>query len=445
MIEVQCLVIGAGPSGLAAAYALRGDTLVLEKQSRIGGLCRSITHRGGTFDIGGHSFHTPHPEVYQLVQRLVKGGLFEQQRDARVFSCGTLIPYPFQKSYHRLPDPEVVRACEEGLRSVGGDGARPRNFEEYIGQKFGQGIADHFMLPYNRKLWARDISRISCEWTSERVAGAAGTAERFETTGGQRKPLQPDTVVGYPRTGGFEEVYRSFLPHLPPVRLNREIVHIDPIERTATTADGSSYRWEFLVSTMPLPILAQVVSGTPDDVKEAAERLEYMSLRVELLLTGRPLDTPIQRIYVADADVPPHKIALNHNSSDHLRAQPRHAIMAEVSLSPEKHIDVSQIVQKTISFLCDTDILDSRSDVIWSGHIDVKYAYPVYTHDRPALVAEIKGWMRRHDIYTLGRFGDWSYVNSDKCVFRGLELGGELREQFPAVSSIDHLSRMASA
>src|SRR5690606_25562371 len=69
MKAVGPLVIGAGPSGLAVAYSLQNNTLVLEKEATVGGLCRSIYHRGGVFDIGGHSFHTPHPEVYGIVQR----------------------------------------------------------------------------------------------------------------------------------------------------------------------------------------------------------------------------------------------------------------------------------------------------------------------------------------------------------------------------------------
>jgi protoporphyrinogen oxidase len=411
------------------AYALQGDTLVLEKESKVGGLCRSIHHDGGVFDIGGHSFHTPHPEVYELVNKLLDGGLYLQQRDARVFSHGTLIPYPFQRYYELLPDAEVVRACEEGLQQAQGNAGDAENFEEYIIRKFGQGIADHFMLPYNRKLWARDIKKISCEWTSERVAAPKGEKEQFQTDGGKRKPLQPDTRVGYPLNGGYEAIFEAFVPHLPGIRLNSTVVHIDPLARRALTADGHAYHYQFLVSTVPLPILLRLIEGTPPEIMALADRLEYMSLRVELLLTGRPLDT-LQRIYVADPEIPPHKIALNHNSSPELRARQHHAIMAEVSLSEEKAVDVEQIAPKTIDFLCSIGVLDSPADIIWTGHLDVKYAYPVYTHQRPELVAQIKSWLTEQDIYTIGRFGDWEYINSDKCVMKGLTLGRELRQRY---------------
>jgi protoporphyrinogen oxidase len=428
--KFQSLIIGGGPSGLAVAYSLQGDILVVEKEATVGGLCRSIYHNGGVFDIGGHSFHTPYPEVYELVQDLLDGGLYQQQRDARVYSHGALIPYPFQRFYDRIPNPEVVQACEEGLRNINGNASKAENFEEYIIAKFGQGIADHFMLPYNRKLWARDIKQVSCEWTSERVAAPKGEKEQFDITGGKRKPLQPNTYVGYPPKGGFEEIFKSFVPHLPHLELNCSITKIDPHSRIAIAESGQQYQWDFLVSTIPLPILVRIIKDTPNEIIAMADQLDYMSLRVELLLAGRQLDT-LQRIYVADPDIPPHKIAFNHNSSDSLRKHPYHAIMAEVSLSDEKPVDVSQIAPKTIAFLCQLGILDSPQDIMWQGHIDVKYAYPVYTHKRPVLVNGIKTWLAQHHIYTSGRFGDWEYINSDKCLMKGLTLGQELRQKYP--------------
>lgn len=427
MTKVDTLVIGAGPSGLALAYGLQGDTLVLEKEATVGGLCRSITHDGGIFDIGGHSFHTPHPEAFELINSLLEGGLYHQERDARIFTNNTLIPYPFQKNFDRIPNKEVVKACEEGLQNLNGNTKKAENFEEFILHKFGQGIADHFMLPYNRKLWARDIRSISSDWTSERVAAPKGVNEEFDQTGGERRPLQSDTKIGYPRKGGFEEIYRSFVSHLPALEVNSPVVHINPKEKVATNMKGEEYHWNSLVSTMPLPVLVRVVEGTPDEVIAAAENLDYLSLRVELLLVGHRLDTPIQRIYVADPGIPPHKIALNHNSSAYLQSQPCHAITAEVSISRDKPVNVTEIAPKTVSLLCELGILNTPEEIIWQGHVDLEYAYPVYTNERPSLVQAIKKWMAQYDIHTLGRFGDWEYINSDKCVMKGLDLARELR------------------
>jgi protoporphyrinogen oxidase len=242
-------------------------------------------------------------------------------------------------------------------------------------------------------------------------------------------------MVAYPREGGFQEIFKAFVPRIPEVELNAEIVHIDPVRRVATSRDGRSFSWDFLVSTLPLPKLCRVVEGTPAGVTSLADGLEYMSLRVALILTKK-LDTTIQRIYSADPEVPAHKIAMNHNSSESLKRLPVHAIMAEVSHSPEKPVDLESIAPRTVDFLVQAGVVPSRNAVLWTGHIDVDFAYPVYTHQRPGQVQGVKDWMGQHHIYSVGRFGDWAYVNSDKCVARGLELGRELREKYPVGSSV---------
>ncbi len=445
MKHVNALIIGAGPAGLSLAYHLQGDTLILEKEDEVGGLCRSIEYGGGVFDIGGHSFHTPHPEVDALVRKLMGDDWFVQKRDARVFTHGVLIPYPFQKHFEQVPDPAVVEACRTGLAEAG-NAATAEDFEEYIVRRFGHGIAEHFMLPYNRKLWARDLKGISCEWTSERVAAPKGATEHFDTRGGKRMPLQPDTFVGYPATGGYVEIYKRFVPYIPALELKQEVVAIDPIRRTATTATGEVFSWDRLVSTMPLPVLLHMIEGIPDDLVAAADRLEYMSLDLLLLLVGRRLPHAPQRIYVADPDVPPHKIAFNHHSSDDLRARPVHAIMAEISYSPNKPLaEADRLERDTIAFLVSLGILDSPRDVIWTHHLDVHYAYPVYTHDRPAILRRIKDELRRLGIFTLGRFGEWEYVNSDRCIKMGMDLAAELRRSTPVDDAVPVAARAASA
>lgn len=430
---MKTILIGAGPSCLAYALKSRDTCRILEKADRPGGLCRSITVDGGVFDLGGHSFHTPHNEVLEMVQDALGDGLAFQKRQATVFTHGKLIPYPFQKFFDQIPDPKIVSACQKGLDARDYSPAgEPANFEEFIVRKFGQGIADHFMLPYNRKLWARDIKTVSCEWTSQRVAEPKGVAneEKFKTMGGgnDRRPLQPDSQVGYPSHGGFEEIFKSMAGRVSNIDYGAEVARIDPKRKAVRCINGLTYSYNRLISSMPLPELLNKIDGTPLRMIELASKLECMSLRVELLLVGNRLDTEVQRIYSADPDIPPHKIALNHNSSDSLRAVERHAIMAEVSVSEDKPVNTEEIAPKTTELLVNLGILKSSNDIIWTGHEDIHYGYPVYTHQRPAIIAEIKSWLAQHDIYTIGRFGEWEYINSDKCVLKGIQLARDLEK-----------------
>lgn len=418
------LIVGAGPAGLALASKYPGAARILEAADEVGGLCRSIEFGDGVFDLGGHSFHTPYAEVSQFVERLMGGRWHSQRRDARVSMNGELIDYPFQTHFMQLSNAALVAECREYLPPSG----RPStasDFEEWIVERFGAGIARHFMLPYNRKLWARDLKRIACDWVGERIAETyskgAQTAERG------RQPLQSDSWVSYPADGGFVEIYRAMANLCGPIELSSEVCEIDPINKIARTGDGRTWPWTRLASTMPLPGLVRALDGCPADLIADVDRLEFVSLKVLLILIGAPLAAQPQRIYLPDPAVPPHKVAFNHTSSPALRSRPAHAIMGEISYSEEKPARSDADLQSaTLDWLIDSRLVRSAADVAEFRVEDIRFAYPVYTHDRPAILARIRAYLEPFGIYSFGRFGGWDYVNSDACIWQGWNLASRL-------------------
>ncbi len=413
------LILGAGPAGLALSVALGGRARILERDAQVGGLCRSIEFGGGVFDIGGHSFHSPHAEVVELVETLMAGHWHAQRRDARVSFRGELISYPFQQHFHGLSDRTVVDDCLRGQAEMRSPGSAA-NFEDWIVQRFGSGIAQHFMLPYNRKLWARDLRRIGSDWVGERIAGSQQPAE---DKGPTRKPLQPDSVVAYPTEGGFGAIFERMATRCGPIELGRDIVRIDPHAKTAQATDGSSWRWNNLVSTMPLPLLLRAIDGCPAELIADADRLEFVSLKVLLILVAQPLADQPQRVYSADAHVPAHKIAFNHTSSPSLRARPAHAIMCEIAYSPEKPIGTdAELTEAMADWLVEARLVEARGDIAETRVLDIRYGYPVYTHERKAILEGIRRHLTPFGIHTIGRFGGWSYINSDGCIHESLQL-----------------------
>ena len=408
--------------GLALARRYPGRKRLLEREGEVGGLCRSFEIGGGVFDIGGHSFHTPHADVDKFVRSLMGTNWSRQPRDARVYFNGELIPYPFQLNFEKLSDPNVVEECRQAKR---GDGQGAENFEEWIVARFGAGVATHFMLPYNRKLWARDLRRINCDWVSERVVDPnIGHSARQV---GKREPLQSNSWVGYPANGGFGEIYKTMANACGPIELNCDVIRIDPDTKTLECQDGRVWQWWRLVSTIPAPRLLKLIRGTPPRLQERADQLEAVALRVLMILVGHPLPNAPQRVYVSNPAIPPHKVAFNHTSSERLRQRPMHAIMCEVSHSTEKPLanDVD-LEAATIDWLIDAGLVPSRGDIAQIVHFDVEFGYPVYTHGRAAIMAEVRAFLESKHIYTLGRFGAWEYANSDECIRQGMELASRL-------------------
>lgn len=147
MKKIENLILGAGPSGIAAALRLGKSAVIIDRNNFIGGQSGSIEIGEAVFDIGGHSFHTPHPFVRDLVYNNLD--MYEQVRKAYCFSHETLITYPFQKSFRQIQNEQVVVDCANGLAELKVGIGEPENFKEFITQRFGDGIAKHFMIPYN--------------------------------------------------------------------------------------------------------------------------------------------------------------------------------------------------------------------------------------------------------------------------------------------------------
>jgi phytoene dehydrogenase-like protein len=122
-------VIGAGPAGLGAALALGDSAIVLESRETVAGLCGTVTLDGAIFDLGGHSFHTPHPAMRCLVFDALE--MEEQNRDAWCWLNGEWVRYPFQQHFSELADSDSRHACQISLDAAGGwqDAA---NFHEYL-------------------------------------------------------------------------------------------------------------------------------------------------------------------------------------------------------------------------------------------------------------------------------------------------------------------------
>ncbi|MFM8533707.1 MAG: protoporphyrinogen/coproporphyrinogen oxidase [Acidimicrobiia bacterium] len=365
-MTARVIMLGAGPAGLAFAYRYGTGATILEKGRVVGGLSRSIELFDGIFDVGGHSFHTPDLEVRQLVEDLMGEDWHEQPRDARVWFRGEVIPYPFQHHYEQLADRKLV----EGFRQFNPDPAcvaGSKNFDEWIQNRFGPELSRHFMLPYNRKLWAHDLKTMSCDWVGERVATERAHTDPSTSLAPERRPLQPDSRVAYPKEGGFGAIFEALARKCSHVELGENVVRIDLKDKIVTSQSGESWQWDKLVSTMPLPMLLATLTTCPERLRRMAADLRAVSLKIVMLLVRRPETDPPQRIYVADHGIPAHKIAFNHMSSPALSARSQHAIMCEVSYSETKPpLPERELIDAMTAWLESAGYLATRDHLIAS-------------------------------------------------------------------------------
>ena len=122
-MRVTYCIIGAGPTGLGAAWRLaqlgENDFVVLERDPQVGGLAASFTDSAGfTWDVGGHVVFSHYPAFDALLDELLGADVLHHQRESWIRVAGTFVPYPFQNNIRRLP-PELAWECVEGLLQAG--------------------------------------------------------------------------------------------------------------------------------------------------------------------------------------------------------------------------------------------------------------------------------------------------------------------------------------
>lgn len=416
------VIIGAGPAGLSAAYHLGDEEhTILESEPEPGGLCRSFDLGGATFDLGGHAFFTKHEYVRELVERLCEPGVFAQPREAWVHSHDTFVRYPFQSHLHGLPS-DVVEECLVGLFEAArrqASAAAPANLREWIELTFGPGIAAHFMLPYNEKLWAFPLTEIAPGWTSNRVV----TPDVAAIVGGALRPERfsdfPNAVVRYPAAGGFANLYQGFLRSVGDRIRRHTVIEVSPETSTVRVEDGTGIGYDRLISTMPLDELVARTNGLDDCCRAAAGELRHNSLHLVNLVFDRPAMTEMQRVYCADPDIPFHKLVLNSNSNPELRSRPCFGIQAEVSFSEHKRVDPDGLPERVLAALRRIGIAEAADQVTATRVVTVPRAYPVQTAATVEARTHLLDEFRRRRIHCAGRFGEWLYINSDDAVMRG--------------------------
>jgi protoporphyrinogen oxidase len=427
--DAPIVILGGGLTGLSAALHLvegasTRDVIVLERGREVGGKACSERHRGFTFDVTGHWLHLRDPGVQALVQRLFRPGeLVEIERRTSVYTHGLMLPYPFQANIFGLPLP-VVQECLVGFieaqrRAAAPDVVAPRTFEEFSIARFGEGIARHFFVPYNKKLWGEHYERLTPAWVSrfvpmpdvEQVVGGA--------IGLRQEGLGYNVRFLYPARGGIDALpgaMRSAIGDRAEVRLDAEVAGVDADRRVVHLRDGSAIEYSVLVSTMPLPELAHGLTQAPASVRDAASRLRWVRWRYLNLATRRAPPMGDHWVYVPEPEIPFFRVGVFSNALPAMAPPGAGSLYVELE-DREGAPDLPRIY----AALTEMGALHDPSDVEFAQLRDIEYAYVVFDEDYEDARGTLLAHLDRVGIRSCGRYGSWVYNSMEDSIIQGME------------------------
>src|SRR4051812_25204449 len=435
--QPRIVIIGAGPTGLGAAYRLRelGYTnfLMLEGREKVGGLASSETSANGfTYDIGGHVLFSHYEYFDKLFDKLLGDEYQLLRRESWVWMCNRFLPYPFQNNIKYLPK-EVIYECLMGLIEAQKqplDLARFANFEELIQGVFGSGIAKHFMTPYNFKVWAHPARLMNKEWIGERVsvvdiARVLGNVilDRDDAGWG------PNSTFKYPRHGGTGGLFERIRPYVnDQLRLNAAVAHVDAEAKQVALDDGTRESYDILLSTMPLDLLVSSMKGAvPEDVRCQAARLRHSGSYIVGVGLRQPSPSDKCWMYFPEDNAPFYRVTYLSNYSPEVvpDAATHYSLLAEISHSEFKPVDRERVIEDTIQGMVNTRLLceQDRAHIVDTHLIARDHTYPTPSVERDGALRVLHPWLESRDIYSRGRFGAWRYEvgNMDHSVAQGVE------------------------
>jgi protoporphyrinogen oxidase len=419
------VVLGTGMAGFGAVHRLHADGLapvMYDKNAYYGGHTASFrSETGFLFDVGPHISFTKDPRIQELFAESVDQRYETVQINLNNYWRGHWPLHPVQLHLHGLPSDTVVKVLTDFIEEHQAPERPVANYEDWLLASFGRTFAELFPMTYTRKYHTTTASNMSTDWLGPRVYRPNLEEVLRGAVSSSAPHVHYITHFRYPTDGGFMSYLKKFLP-LGQVRLNHELVAIDPRRRQLTFANGVTTGYDGLVSSVALPDLIRMIDGAPRDVVEASQRLACTTCVLVNIGIDRADLSSAHMTYFYDEDICFTRLGFPHMLSATNVPEGCGNIQAEVYFS-QKYKPFAGApeawIEPVIADLRRCGLLRENDKVLSRGAMLLRYANIIFDLDRKAALATVHGYLDELGIGYCGRYGDWGYMWTDESFISG--------------------------
>jgi protoporphyrinogen oxidase len=429
----KVVVIGGGLAGASAAYhLLEHDPILFERESSVGGLCRSFRQDGFTFDCTGHLIHLRNQYVKDLVANLLPNAFNSHERLASIYSKSVTTPYPFQANTYGLP-PEVVKQCVMGfVETLQSSSNGTNNFHDWIVKTFGCGIAEHFMLPYNEKFWKQDLRTLTSDWVSWSIPKPSLDEVMNGALGLTNKGMGYNPRFIYPREGGIECLPRALAKPVKRTYLNETLQFIDPKKKVVRMVSGREETYDSLVTTLPLPETFRLLKDTPDSLRYSAARLRAIGVYNINIGIDRPHASDQHWIYYPEGQFIFSRVGFPMNFSKFVAPAGTSSMYVEITYQPGERPDPEEAFARSLADLERCGILRAGDQILTRLDLDIRSAYIIFDQHRQTHLKGLIEYLESRDIHTAGRYGMWDYYSMEDSIRSGISTAEKIAPEIQA-------------
>ncbi len=442
-MKTKVLILGAGPSGLAACLELNKagiPFILVEKNQAVGGLSRTISFGGFKTDIGPHRFFSKNRYLYDLIADLLGEDWIKVNRFTRFHVRGRFLIYPVEikdalKNVGFAYSVNILRDYFwERLKALPGR-REPASFEEKIVSDFGRSLAELNMLNYTEKIWGLPCSSISPDWASQRIKDLSLVDVVKKMVFKDRNA--PKTLVDqfyYPRYGS-SMIYDAIMARIEKGNCGKIFLGCEPRKFyhdgkkiTKVLCRGGDGEFEVeaekVISTIPITELVNMLGlGVEHEAVKAAAKLIFRSHVSLFLSLDRPKVFSDQWIYFPDRKIPFGRIMEPGNFSADLCPPGKTSLLIEFFCWENDNVwnaSREELVNAALPHLEKIFGL-KKAEISGSFVHREKYAYPVYDVDYRSNLDPLKMHLAGYENLILaGRSGLFRYNNQDHALEMGI-------------------------
>lgn len=424
----KIVIIGAGLTGLSAAYHLEQngffDYVLLEKEASPGGLCRSVTQDGFTFDYTGHLLHINDAYFRAFIEEIVGLDQFNTiTRRSFVYSHGRYTRYPYQVNLFGLPTHVIVECINQFAQ-------RPKkkigatSFYQWVLHSFGKGLGKHFFFPYQSKIFDYDIKKLSASWTGRFVPNTS--LEELLVGSLEDKKEQEigyNAHFFYPKAGGIYHWVDALYKRLSqPIRFNAAVKEVNLQTNTVTLNDGSHEHFDYVITTMPLDTLLNRLKEKSSSSLQKSSRFLLCNSVINFNLGVHKENLEHKHwIYYPEPEYPFYRIGFTSNFAHTMAPPGCSSLYGELSYLKRPQLYTQNLLHESLTLTKKLFGIEAHT-IATEKIIVIDHAYVIYNRWRDTHLPTILRALESENVHSVGRYGAWKYSSMQEAVLDGKEV-----------------------
>ena len=435
----KLIVIGACPAGLSCGYELTRagiTTEIYESTPFVGGMARSFEIWGQKVDLGPHRFFSKEKIVNDFFFSLIDDDYTLVNRQTRIYYRNRFFNYPLKLSnvLRNLPFTTIIQILLDYFHAMIFPNKNPQNLEEWLTNRFGRKLYEIFFKYYSEKLWGIPCSKIDTDWAVQRIKSfslwEALLNSIFGNRGNKHKTLldqfaYPNNGSGtiYERAADYIEQYGGKIHLQNPVR--RVVQDISGKVEGVELECGEIIQADYVVSTMPLTILAGNLSNIPENVFNAVKKLYFRNTILAYLEVDSPDVFSDNWIYINSPEVTHGRITNFRNWTRDLYRDKKTTILCiefwAFDKDPTWNYNDESVGELAKREIQKTGLIPLGASIINTFILRIPNCYPVYETGYREHVNMIENYLKTiENLYPVGRYGAFKYNNQDHSILMGI-------------------------